>query len=991
MTELGEDAALIPNWLSFSTAYGGVCVMGALKNKQLSAVVEIFCIVALCLSAVAWHDPAAARPAHPVSIASGATSEVSEFGEKVRQGVLKNGLRYAVMSNAKPGQAMSVRFYIETGSLNEADDERGAAHYLEHMAFEGGRNIPGDTLSSRFQDAGISIERDHNAFTNLLGTYYVLDLQEITPKKVDLAFQWLKDVAEGLTIDPAAVDRQRGVVTSEYYARRDGGTNVSEAIQAFLTPGLKSPYRSPGGTPETLKIINADTLRAFYRKWYRPDRAFVIVVGDFPIAEMVARVEATFGDWMSESPNPPPSDPGRVDLSRPTSVLSVYTPAFAQGVIDVCRPAAAEPHRPPGVEAWRKSLADVSWMLPLQDRLDHLSRAPDAPFLSAKIDRSEQPGVFAMTCVYAVPKPELWSETLSALSDEMRRLELHGVTDSEFDRAMTVIAARVEALASTSRTSPQIAQSLISVMRDRDPILSPQKIRQNFEDARQQITRSEITQSFQRRWSIAAPPQIAVVSLVPVSFQQLGAAWRMAQGRPDPGPPANAPPPPWAYADLGPSGNVISRQEILDPDFVRLTLSNGVHANVKTLVSEKDHVEIRVRFGGGELSFAPKDLPIAFIGAGSVIAGGLGRHDEEQLNQVLESRAAGVRFSMERDHFTLAGGARKADAPLIAQVLCAYLIDPGFRSEADRQIPLSVHSYYTNLRVSPLLTAQLSLRSALPGPPVLNLPPEDTAARLTAADFGRVFKPALTQDQIEVTIVGDITEAEATHLILSTFGALPPRAPVSEVLNPEAVRLQFPSRPPQIPPARHVGLPSKAGVLVVWPTFVWRPEHQREIRAITLLREVLSDRVRRVIRERLGQTYSPDVAYVTERGGDEGALSVAVETSPGALDEVVNEIRSIGKSLAQADITAEELERIRRPLLDDTAHRRETASWWLNTLDGSFSEPYKLAQARTWQADYSSIPVVEVNAAARRWLARDPIVAQALPDQVLDKSGKNGN
>jgi zinc protease len=130
---------------------------------------------------------------------------------------------------------------------------------------------------------------------------------------------------------------------------------------------------------------------------------------------------------------------------------------------------------------------------------------------------------------------------------------------------------------------------------------------------------------------------------------------------------------------------------------------------------------------------------------------------------------------------------------------------------------------------------------------------------------------------------------------------------------------------------------------------------------------------------------------IEKRGGDEGALSVAIETSPAALDQVVSEIRSIGRALAQADITAEELERVRRPLLDDTAHRRETASWWLNTLDGSFSEPYKLAQARTWQSDYSSIPVTEVNAAARRWLAREPIVAQALPDQTLDKSRKIGD
>jgi len=166
----------------------------------------------------------------------------------------------------------------------------------------------------------------------------------------------------------------------------------------------------------------------------------------------------------------------------------------------------------------------------------------------------------------------------------------------------------------------------------------------------------------------------------------------------------------------------------------------------------------------------------------------------------------------------------------------------------------------------------------------------------------------------------------------------------------------------------------------VWPTFVWVPDRQREVRAVTLLREVLSERVRKVVRERLGQTYTPEVSYSTERGGDDGSLSVAIETNPAATVEVIKEIAAIGRSLASGDVTREELERVRKPLLDDTAHRRETVSWWLNTLDGSYADPYRLAQARTWQHDYSTIPVDEVNAAARKWLGRDPLIAVAVPE-----------
>ncbi len=909
----------------------------------------------------------------------------------VVQGQLANGLRYAVQSNPKPGSAVSFRFYIEAGSVQEAERDRGVAHFLEHMAFEGGRANPGATLSSRFQEAGISIERDHNAFTNLTGTYYVMDLQAVTPAKLDLALSWLRDVADGLTLDPEAVDRQRGVVTSEYYARRDGGTTVSESIRRFLQPELLAPRRSPGGTPETLKALSADALRAYYRRYYRPDRAFVIVVGDLPTAELKARVEATFSSWAPAGPVEPDPDAGRVDYARNTQFYVVHTPNFAQGVVDICRPAPAEQHQPPGVEAWKTVLSDVGWMLPLQERLDHLARAPDAPFVSARVERSEQQKHFAMTCLYATPKPERWSDALAVLSDEMRRLEQHGVTPEEFQRTLAVIGARVGAAATASRTSAQIAQGLIQILLDRDAPVTAETSARLFELARTRTTEADVATSLRRKWTEAAAPQLVLVSIAPAMPLDLSKAWQAAQLRPVPPQIERSPAPAWAYGQIGPPGTVVDRQDITEPNFVRLTFSNGVHANIKTLRSDRNRVEVRVRFGAGELEFAPSDLGVATIGAGVVTSGGLGKHDDETLNRLLEAHATDFRFAMERDHFSFSGVSRTEDAGLLSQVLAAYLLDPGFRPESDRGIPQTVKTFYTNLRVSPMLVAQGALRAQLPGNPSRILPPEAVAAGFRATDFARVFRPVLLGDPVEVTVVGDISEEAATRLLSTSFGALPKRAAGRDGPSPEAIRLRFPARAPQAATAHHVGLPSKAGVLVVWPMFVWTPERQREVRAVTLLREVLSDRVRRIVREKFGQTYTPDVSYVTERGGDDGALTVAIETHPDAVPQVVTEVRAIARGLARGDVTAEELERVRKPLLDDTAHRRETAGWWLNTLDGSFADPYKLAQARTWQADYSSIPVGEVNTVARRWLAREPMVAAALPEGPPVAQNPSGN
>ncbi len=900
----------------------------------------------------------------------------------VVRGVLANGLRYAVRSNAKPSSAMSIRLYIETGSLQETDDERGVAHFLEHMAFEGGVAIKGESLTNRFQQVGISIERDHNAFTNLNGTYYVLDLQEISDAKLDLALTWLRDVTDGLLLDPEAVEKQRGVVTSEYFARRDGGTAVAEVIKRFFEPRLLDPRRSPGGTPESLKAITAQTLRGYYSKWYRPERAFVIIVGDMSTDALKARVENVFGSWKSTTPTPTDPDPGQVDFARKTSFFAVHTPNFAEGVIDICRPSRADPHLGPGVASWKATVADVGWMLPLQQRFDHIARDPAAPILSARVDRSEQDKKFAMTCVSATPKPERWKDALAVLSDEVRRMEDYGVSPVEFDRAMTVITARVDALAATSRTSSQIAQGLIPVLLERDTAYDPNSIKQFLSEARKQATIADTARSFRTRWTDAAEPLLAMVSLVPATPTDLKSAWADTLARAKPQPPAEDAPDKWAYASFGAPGKVVERLSISDPNFVRLTFANGVHANIKTLTSEHDRVEIRVRFGGGQLELKTDDLPVAYIGSSVFVNGGLGRHDQESLSRIMEARAANLRFAMERDHFTLAGSSRAGDAELVAQGLAAFLVDPGFRAESDLRVPQSVKSFYTNYKVTPLLAAQKALRDALPGKPVFPLPPESVAAGYKVSDFSRVLKPLLTKDPIEVTIVGDIREEAATRILSESFGALAPRSGPDRPVTDQAVRLRFPDGPLARITVRHVGLPDKAGVLVVWPMPPWKPERQREIRAITLLRETLSDRVRKVIRERLGQTYTPDVSYAAERGGDDSTMSVAIETNPAAVDQVASEVRAIGRALSQGDVSSEELERIRKPLLDDTAHRRETAGWWLNALDGSYADPYKLAQARTWQADYSSITVKEVNAAAMRWLSRDPIVSIAVPESA---------
>jgi zinc protease len=185
-----------------------------------------------------------------------------------------------------------------------------------------------------------------------------------------------------------------------------------------------------------------------------------------------------------------------------------------------------------------------------------------------------------------------------------------------------------------------------------------------------------------------------------------------------------------------------------------------------------------------------------------------------------------------------------------------------------------------------------------------------------------------------------------------------------------------------VPPPIHVthdGPPDKTGVLMSWPLFVWTPERVREQRTIAVLGDMLQDELIDTVRRKLGKTYSPTVRVELARGGDQGDISVQLITAPADAQVVVDETRRIVARYAAGDLTAEALERARRPILDGGQSRELTVGWWLDTLDGSWAHPDKLDTAKSWQTDFSAITLADVQAEARHWFSQTPMIVIAAP------------
>ena len=199
----------------------------------------------------------------------------------VRFGTLPNGMRYALQRSASPPGQASIRLRFDAGSMMETDAQQGLAHFLEHMAFNGSTHVPEGEMVKILERLGLSFGADTNASTSFTQTVYKLDLPNVSDETVDTALMLMRETASELTISQEAVDRERGVVLSEERSSDSPAYRVTKARLAFLLDGQLAPNRMPIGQATILQTATRDQIADYYARYYRPDRAVLIMVGDF--------------------------------------------------------------------------------------------------------------------------------------------------------------------------------------------------------------------------------------------------------------------------------------------------------------------------------------------------------------------------------------------------------------------------------------------------------------------------------------------------------------------------------------------------------------------------------------------------------------------------------------------------------------------------------------------------------------------------------------
>ncbi len=893
-------------------------------------------------------------------------------------GVLPNGLRYAIKPNSNPEGTVTLKLRVAAGSLHETDAERGVAHFLEHMAFNGSKNYPEGEMFKALQRMGMQIGANANAATDFDNTTFLLSLPSVRAQTLDTGFNILREIADRLTLSSEAIGRERGVILSEERSRDTPNQQASTAQLKLLFAGQKYPDRAPIGDTAFIRNATLAQLRSFYERYYRPERSLLVVVGDVDPKTMAAKIATVFGTWSQPGPPPAPVDFGK-PKPRGLEAAHVVQPGLEENV--AINWVIAEETRPDSKVRRREVHDRLIAFTVLNRRLTKVSRQENPPFIDARIDREQVGGAGIVTSLSVRTRAGQWARGLAAAEQELRRALRHGLQQSEVTREALEQRSPYLLFEANSKTQSNADVAdlvLASIDANRVPT-DPKTDLDLYTASTKDMKAARVTAALKAAVSGAGP----LIFLT--SDQELSggdAAIRTAYVNSTKVPVQAAPESAikaFSYRDFGPKGAIAERKTVSDLDATLVRFQNGVRGNVKSTSFEKDKVSVIVRFPGGYMALPKAKRGIAWALPFAFVEGGLGKLDIQELEQTEPGHFAGISLDVDEAAFQLSGETVQRDVLLQLQVLAAFFTDPAYRPDGLRRIQAAGEGQIGQEKSSPMGVLARALPALVRNDDDRWAAPslEDMRA-LTMDDVKAAIAPSLAGAPIEVTVVGNVKVDDAIDAIAKTFGAFAPR-PSAFQLPQTADGVQFPSKAREVD-LRHAGRADQAAVAAAWPGPDRFGDTRRE-RVVEVLNEVVQLRLLDEVREAQGGTYTPfGNAYSSPALPGFGYIFAGVEPKPDQVDLFFTTLDKIVQELQDGQLSDDLLERARKPLLYQHYAAESTNSYWLEALQEIQLEPRNLKRVQSAMEDYGTITAVEVIDAAKAYLSdRRRIDIRVLP------------
>lgn len=884
-------------------------------------------------------------------------------------GRLENGFRYALLHNEEPADRVSVRLYVGAGSLHEKDDQQGMAHFLEHMMFNGSRNFPQGDMIAAFQEIGIDYGSDLNARTGYDRTIYDLNLPAGDPDTVTKGLTVVRDWAEGASLPPASIEREKKIILSEKREQDSIDHRMYLAIFDFLYAGTALPQRHPIGSEKIIAQTDQDLLRGFYDRWYRPDNLVLVMVGDFDVQRTKPRIKRLFAGLKERGERPlcPTLEP----LDHTGVEAFYHYEKEAQDTTVIIANQRFEPQGSPTRERLRRELKEVFVTAAVNLRLSRMLERDDVPpFYSAFFDQGEVFNSYRKAMFSASCPAGKWQETITVLTRLIEQIGRDGFLPEEINFVRRLARQGMERAVDrqASRNSFSLSNEIVGSITENSVFTNPAQDLELYTSLEGQLTPAALHAAFRQMWpadhqllivagnadlakSDGTEPAKRIIATRNRAKRQPASSYSLARHGGYP----YLPPPP------GPA-RVEARTEITDLGISQLSFANGLKVNIKRTDFDEKAIFATLRFGNGALSAPGPGFDR--VGSQTLNFSGLGGLPAVELAKSLADTNTWAGYGISSEAFTISGSGSSGETEELFRLIYHLLLDPGFRpammTKAKQRLENTIRNYTASVDYAYVTEGY---RFLMGGNPLLGLP---TLEEISEVDFAGV-KAWIDENRLhaplELSVIGDFDEQEVLDLAGKYFGALPPRFPLEEVHGP---LLDFPEGERL---TKQVATDiDRATAMVAWPILErWDIRLRRKL---TIMATVLENRFLEQLREKQGVAYSPGAFLRFYRVYENmGFVAANALLDPPQVDNFIRSAENIATDLCREPITEAELRRAVQPVLKNIEENEKSNSYWLDlVMEESSRHPEQFDWYRTMSHDYASVSGEDVRALACRFL-----------------------
>ena len=810
-------------------------------------------------------------------------------------GTLKNGLKYYIQKNQKPEKRAELRLYVNAGSVLENEDQRGLAHFVEHMAFNGTKHFKKNELVDYLEKLGIKFGPELNAHTGFDQTVYMLTVPTDSSDILATGFLVLEDWAHNLTFDTTEINKERGVVLEELRLNRGADMRMLDEQLPILFKGSRYAERLPIGKKEIIESASYDTIKQFYKDWYRPDLMAVAAVGDFDPKV----IEGYIKEHFSKLKNPENERPRTVfDIPKHKETYFAIASDKEARFSTVSLYYNQEPKVVKDLSDYKNQLVHNLFYGILNDRLNELTTSANPPFTYAYAGDSRFAKSADISFLAAMVKEGGIDTGFEALLREAERIKLYGITPTELERQKTNLLRRAEQnLTEKNKTeSSQIISNFESNFLYDEPIISIEDQYKLAQELVPQITlddvnrvSSELLQHENRVVLVNSPEKenlkvptdeelSAIITKVGTEnispYEDKVASKPLVETEPTPSP-------------------VVSTKTFADLGFIEWKLKNGVKVYLKPTDFKNDEIVFSAFSPGGSSLVKDKNFLSAQNATALVRESGLDGFNRTELDKYLSGKIVSVSPYIGFYYEGLNGSASPKDEETLFQLIYSYFTEPRIDSTGFLSFKSKMNSYLENKSNSPQSAFNDTLQVTLSDyhfrsrPLTVKMLDEINPDKALSI-YKERFKDA---SDFTFVFVGNIDTTAFKPLVETYLGGLP-----STNSNEKPVDLNYKNVQGSINKEVIKGIEPKSSVAI---TYVGNIDYSRKNEYILeSLVQVLDIKLREILREEKGGTYGvycydqvyriPEAHY---------SLNFGFGCNPERVDELVKDFNIVLDSI----------------------------------------------------------------------------------------------